>query len=266
MALNWSFFDSILCINLVTRPDRYEQASRVFNHLNIPVKFYRPKRHPTDGRIGCYESHIECIHQAYYSGAQNCLIFEDDIEASNYITPELLNHAIDFMKNNQNWDLFYLGTHYEIKRNSFQKVTPWIVKGGNICTHAYVINRPFMKKLINMPWIGQSIDYIYMYNEEAYGIYPSFFYQSSSDSDISDSAWNRLEAKRYWFQGVEMYAYYINIPLTILAIIIIVILLLLYIINPVRRFTILAAVILLLILVLILYNAIKNYSYQSCST
>ena len=31
----YDFFDKIMCINLKTRPDRYESAIKEFNNLNI---------------------------------------------------------------------------------------------------------------------------------------------------------------------------------------------------------------------------------------
>ena len=68
----WMYFDSIRCINLRERKDRYEQASEVFKKLKIPVEWFLTDRHPNGGMQGCFESHLSCIKQAYESGAENC--------------------------------------------------------------------------------------------------------------------------------------------------------------------------------------------------
>lgn len=75
----WSSFDSIYCINLIDRDDRYTRCKSLFDQLQLPVTFFRTERHVNGGQEGCYESHVHCIRQAYESGADNCLIFEDDV-------------------------------------------------------------------------------------------------------------------------------------------------------------------------------------------
>ena len=189
MEFDWSFFDRIRCINLITRDDRYQKTQEIFDQLKIPVEFYRTERHPLSGRQGCFESHVNCITEAYESGAQTCLIFEDDLEISPYITPEALQEVVNFLQRSPDWEIFYLGTHFEWVRGHFTKITPSIVHGGNICTHAYIVNRPFMEKMAHMNYVGTEIDRLYVYNRNAYGVYPCFFYQGGSKSDISGPGW-----------------------------------------------------------------------------
>ena len=161
---NWRFFDSIRCVNLYSRDDRYNQAQELFDQLGIEVDFYRTHKHPNGGVEGCYQSHMNCIRQSYNKGDETCLIFEDDIIESGYLTPQLLNEAIDFMENNQDWDLFYLGSYYELLRHKFEKITPNILKGGNLCAHAYVISRRFMEKLVSIPFFGTNLDAMFTHN------------------------------------------------------------------------------------------------------
>ena|SRR3990167_4799980 len=250
MSYDWSFFDNIRCINLITRDDRYQQAKSIFERYNIPVEFYRTERHPNGGRQGCFESHINCLTEAYESGANTCLVFEDDLEVSNYITPEAIGEVVKFLTKCPDWDIFYLGTHYEFVRGHFHKVTPSIIKGGNICTHSYVASRRFMEKIANMKYVGTEIDRLYVYNRNAYGVYPSFFYQGGSKSDISDSVWDDFSGKWFWFRGVELYTYNVNQPLIVLLALLLLAVIALYIVNPQYRFIVLIAAIIIIIICL----------------
>jgi glycosyl transferase family 25 len=121
----WKFFDAIYCINLYSRDDRMIRCKKMFEMLKIPASFYRVHKHPTDGARGCYESHLSVIRNAYYRGCKNILIFEDDVIESPLFDVKLIEKAIEFMQNNENWDIFYLGHQPDIFINlvkQFQKI------------------------------------------------------------------------------------------------------------------------------------------------
>lgn len=211
----WEFFDEIRCINLITRDDRYQEASQIFNKHSIPVNFFRTHKHPNGGIQGCFESHISIIRDAYLRGLKTVLIFEDDVIDSSYLTYKNLQRAIDFMESNQRWELFYLGTHPDIRKYTIKDVGNGIYKMHSICTHAYVVHRRLMKKLYKMKFSGTAIDYLYVNNNRAYGIYPSLFYQRCSPSDISGDITSIIPVKHWWFRGVEIYAKYVNLPTSV---------------------------------------------------
>lgn len=234
----WLFFDSIRCINLRTRPDRFRQASEVFDKLSIPVQWFLTDRHPNGGIQGCYESHLACIREAYQRGAKTCLMFEDDVLDSQFARDaRLLVEAIQFMDRNQTWDLLYLGTCPDITRFKTEQVRgyPQILKMRSLCTHAYVISRRYMQRLVGSSFVGTPIDYEFLGNPNAYGVYPSIFYQRSSGSDISGDFWNRVPIKHLWFRAIEIYAKYINRPVRSVVRVIAAgtaVFLVLYLINP----------------------------------
>ena len=212
----WTFFDSIRCINLRSRKDRFELANTVFTTYSIPVTWFITDRHPNGGIQGCFESHLSCIRESYLKGDQTCLIFEDDVVESVFIkNTSILNDAIKFMTNNQNWELFYLGTCPDILSSKTESVRnyPSILKLRSLCTHAYVIHRRYMEKIIKTSFSNVPIDYIYLFNSNAYGSYPSIFYQRASGSDISGHYWNIIPVKHLWFRFIEIYAKYINRPI-----------------------------------------------------
>lgn len=214
----WEFFDGqIYCINLKTRDDRYESSRKVFNQYDIPVKYFRVDKHPKGGAYGCFDSHIKVIRKAYYEGANRVLIFEDDISPTDYLTPKRLETAINFMEN-EDWDLFYLGALPNIRSyKSYSTSYPGIYRLRGICTHAYIINRKTMKKLINLKYNGTAIDYYYIHNfNKSYAVYPTLFFQGLSESDIGYNWWAKYGTKERvstFYRCMEGYAYYIQYPL-----------------------------------------------------
>lgn len=226
---DWSFFDDIQCINLRTRKDRYNYAQEIFTKYNIPGHFYQVDKHPNNGQQGCFESHINVIREAYNKGSQNVLIFEDDFDPSIYLTPDNLQKAVNFMKSHD-YDIFFLGCfpqvlHFKaILQKSDEPVTISQKIKNNLPTssqiykihawmsHAYVLSRPMMEKMKDMSYTGSQIDYIYSYNNNAYAILPSLFYQRNLSSDIDNTWYVRLKIRDNVNRLAEFYARYINYP------------------------------------------------------
>lgn len=231
----WSFFDGIYCINLLERDDKYQKVQEVFTEYKIPVTFHRVERHPISGVHGCYQSHIDIITKAYNEGKKNILIFEDDAVASAYLTPKHLQKSIDFMSTDNDWQLFYLGSHPEIRTTKSVKVSKNILHFHSLCTHAYAVSERGLATYANTPFMGLAIDTLYKYSKESYGYYPTLFYQGGDGSDIGIDYPGTKYLKRYWFRWMEMYSYYVNIPLVHVSVvtnIFLLILLALFIIRP----------------------------------
>jgi len=219
----WNFFNGhIRCINLTSREDRYRDSKKVFTKHNIPVNYYRTTKHPRGGEWGCFESHINIITQAYNEGAERVLIFEDDVTATEHLNPTNLAKAIKFMER-EKWDIFYLGALPNIKMKTAHRTKyPDIYKLRGICTHAYIVNRPAMKRLIGLEYNGVPIDYYYIHNfNRCYAFYPTMFLQGLSSSDIQDggnwwSSYASPSTVSTFYRCVEWYAYYVNYPLYML--------------------------------------------------
>jgi GR25 family glycosyltransferase involved in LPS biosynthesis len=153
----YEFFDKIICINLKIRQDRYESVKKEFNELNINnVEYFFADKSSKGGRYGCFESHISVIQKCYNEGCNNILIFEDDIRPSSFYNIDLLNIAINFMKSNNEWDIFYLG-YFIINNNyisdnmflSYNLLNQNIIQYNPCATHAYCLNRNTMKKILS---------------------------------------------------------------------------------------------------------------------
>ena len=173
-------FDSIVCINLYERNDRMEECLKVFERLKIPGKMKR-------------------FHRK--------LIFEDDVIPSPEYNEKYMIKASEFVRNDKNWDIFYLGHQPDVFFSCSEVVDDNIIKTYSTLTHAYVLSRKFMKKIMNRPYDGTAIDKIFLKNDNSYAIYPMQFYQSDSSSDIAASA--PIRGLRY----SELYSYYVNYPI-----------------------------------------------------
>jgi len=209
---DWSFFDDIKCINLYSRPDRYQEVSNVFQQYKIPGRFYRTHKHPMGGRYGCFESHLNIIREAYDKGYQTCLIFEDDMMPSSLLTPQNLEQIVSFMRNNQNWNIFLLGSFPEIWYHRVQHIQGNIYRLHAHLCHAYVVHRRMMEKMYYWTYSGLNLDMIFNENNHAYGFCPSLFYQRITPSDI-DTPEFMLTFRYNMNRLTEMYAIHINIPL-----------------------------------------------------
>tara|TARA_Y100000389_G_C17303044_1_gene433958 strand:- start:96 stop:860 length:765 start_codon:yes stop_codon:yes gene_type:complete len=223
--MEWNFFDSIRCINLKNREDRHMNSSYVFNKHKIPVEYYHVDKHPNGGLQGCFESHIQLVTEAYNNNLKNIVIFEDDITDTKYLTKRNIRKIIRFLKNND-WDIFFLGPHPDIRRFSTDKTKiSNIYKINSICGHAYILNRNYIKLMANTKFNGTPLDYLYKFNNKSYGHIPSLFIQGSSVSDISGDLFNRIPILKIGsIKFVEFYSTTINIKLPYLLSILILIL------------------------------------------
>jgi GR25 family glycosyltransferase involved in LPS biosynthesis len=109
MSNIYNYFDDIVCINLDFRKDRKEEAQNNFTKLNIPAKFLTVKKHEKGGRYGCFDSHIKVLKYAQQNNYKNILVFEDDFMPTKGYDEKIIKKAVEFMKNNKDWDIFYFG-------------------------------------------------------------------------------------------------------------------------------------------------------------
>lgn len=151
----YNFFGKIICINLLSRPERKQHAEKVLRSLNIPAEIYSVQKDKGGGILGCFKSHIQLIRKAYDAPYDNILIFEDDIEPTQSYNTRALQECVQFMKTDKHWDIFYLGfftMNWDVNPlntlSSSTMATQNIVKYNPLATHAYIVSRRGMKKIL----------------------------------------------------------------------------------------------------------------------
>lgn len=200
MANIYDFFDDIICINLEHRKDRYKKSLDTFQKYNIPVRIKTFKKHEKGGIYGCFDSHIKVLKEAYNKNLEYILVFEDDIIVTDYYSEKYIENAINFMKNNKEWDIFYLG--FSIIKDSIDSVSTIldaeyidenIIKFNPFFAHSLCYNKKSIKKILDN--YQDYIDYIHYDNYIAnhldlhnYCYIPNLFDQdfTNSDNDVSD--------------------------------------------------------------------------------
>lgn len=250
-------FKNSYCINLTERNDRYQHVKSLFCNLDIPVKIIKRDRHPNSGEQGCFESHIHIINKAYKKGLEYCVIFEDDIEVTDSFTLNNLKIIEEFIKSDVDWNLFYLGICPAYTMYKPEYYTDKILKVRSIYTHAYIISRKMMKRMLNAKYIGIPIDVVYLFStKKSFCFENSLFNQGNFDSDISGKSIHQ-NFKQLWQNFTPTYIKYINLKVDSIAIILaigFILLLLLFATNPsgnLRWFLLIIIIIIMLILVVI---------------
>lgn len=145
------YFDKIGCINLKERIDRYHAMERFFKLYDIPAQIYRMDRHPSNGRIGCFESHIRIIQDAYNEGAKNVLIFEDDVRCM--VSKERLHFVVSkCLQYLEEFEYFQFGyaimPHQLMDFTMCPRYTSNIALFAGNCCHAYCLNRKGMQRIL----------------------------------------------------------------------------------------------------------------------
>jgi hypothetical protein len=141
----FDFFDSIYCISAESRAFKRKKVSRQLDKLGLldRVTFFNAiLREPY--WEGCRESHKECIRKAKKDGANNVLIFEEDV----FFLHHDLNAVRGAIEKLQSypWDIFTLGcTVEEVLENIHENLC--VVSG--YLNHAYAVNKPFFDTILN---------------------------------------------------------------------------------------------------------------------
>ncbi len=180
------------------RIDRKQHSLQQCKHLGIKnIHWFHPTKHPKGGAYGCYESHIAIWRQFFSKDPKSKFYFvcEDDILVNAANCKSILRKAVKFMnKNYKQVDILHLHDycfyHSDILNNSLFSL------GQGQCTHAYIISREYIKKIIDtIPLAdGTHIDYAMSF-DKAHGLYTNrqfytretFLIQSDITSDNVNS-------------------------------------------------------------------------------
>lgn len=189
-AFDWSFLDGAYCISLQSRDDRAESAQRECHRVGLCrlVQFYRPQKHPTQPKLGIWDSHRAVGLEALARGQNMVLILEDDVRFGRHVTPRTVravHRALERLP--ADWMIFFLG-HWPIRAWFVRRNVLRTVSG---CAHAYIAGPRLLAWLREHTYgtapivrlVGVTIDAAYAALPGAYAYFPMLATQSSSPSD-----------------------------------------------------------------------------------
>lgn len=153
----------LVCINLVTRPDKRNHASRVFQicGLDNDVKFYDALPNSNGGRYGCFHSHMSVIAKAYEKGIEHLIVFEDDVFPTTLYSKSQFMWCVEWMQTNKDTDMFFFGS-FPVKGPK-ESICPYLIAKHisgfpnlihflPVGFHAYCISRKGMEKILKSHW------------------------------------------------------------------------------------------------------------------
>jgi hypothetical protein len=179
----WEFIDKAYCISLKHRTDRRQRSQFQFSNIGLldRVEYVPAEQYPGESEQGIYTSHMRCITMGLESGAQRIAVFEDDVVFSRF-EPARVVQSARFLETLAGWQVFFLGC---LVSRSFSTSCAAVrrVRYRSLA-HAYVLNRAFAEKLVELKWAGHPFDAVLRDSAQAaYAIYPGVAFQSDARSD-----------------------------------------------------------------------------------
>ncbi|MDD2709171.1 MAG: hypothetical protein PHV34_14385 [Verrucomicrobiae bacterium] len=202
----WDFFPLVICINLKERNDRYDEIRQELRRVGMKkLVFYRTKRQPDGTRAGAH-SHMMCLKYAVQQGVSHVLMFEDDaLFLDGY--EEAVPRAVDFMRQSNDWNMFYLGG-LSVRRA--QLINRHILRGAFIGAHAYAIRIDWAKQVLaEYPWscrTNVALDHFYTLvngNRSLMAVNPMICTQRVSPSDTGWEFGNKVGSG--WYSQAMIY-------------------------------------------------------------
>ena len=211
----FNYFDKIFCINLDSRPDRWEFAQSEFDKVGILYRVQRvpaltteempydprpvKKRNASDllGQFACASSHNKCTKLAIQCNAKNYLVFEDDFYFRDY-NADYLKKCINELPTD--WRLFSFGYNGWSQRKPNESYSENLNKMyGFGLAHSYAINahifehlnNEFEKRVISSKthrkrWWKRNEYFLGNATKYQYGVKNMFAFQRSGFSDVAN--------------------------------------------------------------------------------
>jgi GR25 family glycosyltransferase involved in LPS biosynthesis len=186
------YFDKIFIINLDRRTDRWERcqaqmakfsfnAERFSAHANVKIDGV------LNGNAGCTASHRALLEIISYMKWPRTLVLEDDFEIVHEDFEARFSDMSEFFP--QEWDMLYLGGHYQNAPQS--RYNKHIVKvNGMYTTSSYGITHQFARKIAPYFISSGPVDCIFSGftpTNNCYICQPRLMVQSASYSDLTES-------------------------------------------------------------------------------
>lgn len=194
----FNYIEHAVYINLDYRTDRRQAAERRFKELGISAERFdavqlnldeidNPKNDPLwHKKMGCTQSHFQCIKLAKERGLKNIWIMEDDVVfCSDFLSKA--QDIIDELKMTE-WDMFFFGG--EPSKKCIPHSRHIVKTSGVYGAHSYLVNHTFYDKLLRLNVTNCISDIIYIaINEEQKNFFLSKELLCLQDSTFKSDLW-----------------------------------------------------------------------------
>lgn len=188
----YDHFDAAFCINLDKRVDKWKDAEKEFNKININVErvsgidgFLEPPASIRPGEVGCLKSHLKVFEIAKSRELNSFLMLEDDVafsdnfhERFNLLESQIPKYEMLYFGSNP-----HSGSRHEVAPN-INRIT------YTFAAHCVIFKKECFDDIINQlkgPLL-LPVDVVYGQQQvihPAYSIKPSLAWQRKSFSDIN---------------------------------------------------------------------------------
>lgn len=208
------FFDKAFCINLDSRPDRWEECKLEFEKIGLEHYVERvPAFQMSPGIAGCSKSHHECVRLAKLRNYKRVLILEDDVTFIGPQLYDLLCKAHDQLEHaGLSYHMLYFSANLRGDQNHLIDSNLAKIVSAK-AAHAYILDNSTYDFILDAySDINWSLDWnwthtnpnrmnmdVWYKNIQAYGhtygVYPSLAEQRHSYSDlINEECYYNLSA------------------------------------------------------------------------
>jgi len=160
--------------------ERIACTTKALMNYGITTEFFHFEKHKTNGKVGCFLSHISMYKYALAHDMEYICITEDNLTTSSRMSTSIKKHIHRFITTHPTWNIIVLGGWY-IPFSTVEHTTyPSIYKTSSIHgTSCYIIHKRFYTTILKQykSHINEHID-AYIMREaqpQAYIIYPLLF-------------------------------------------------------------------------------------------
>ncbi len=241
MELTWNNIHASF-VNLDQRPDRLQKMYASIDKLELPLLIHRtqgilPEEYsgpterirtmlsrPQKGAIGCFESQLRIMRDAY-SQDKHAFVMEDDLVFCSDFKKRL-EYLFEWSKTHT-WDIAWLGGTFHVNPPYWHKDTlgrdaeltddPRMIRTyGSFCTYAYIVNVYSITKILDLleKWMPLSIGIDWSMIQispqlKTYAFVPGCITQYDNQSNIGQGMTyfskfaklnGTLENSAYWYQ------------------------------------------------------------------
>ena len=200
----------IYCINLISRPDRYELMKKFEVEESIKLKFYRPNKNIISGRIGCFTSHIKCVQDAFLMNYPMIMIFEDDVVKTEFYDQINWKQIKKFMEKDLTWEIL----KFSSTTNPIDIIKPntnnYLYNGPTLLGTAYVLNRKGIEKIMKtfnsyLQTTHLDVYYYEIFSKTTYNIIPIPFDQRWDMGSDNEWEWTMSRKNQEYIRNLLNY-------------------------------------------------------------